>query len=264
MSVPLPRALEVVPIPALRDNYAYLVIDRVRAEAVIVDPSEAAPVAAALAHARVKPVAIWCTHHHGDHVGGIPELARAYPGLPVYGSAYDFEKARIPGQTHGLRDGATIEHGDVAFEVLAIPGHTLGAIAYVGGGMAFTGDTLFLAGCGRVFEGTMVMMRASLARLRALDRETRIYCGHEYTERNLEFAAVVEPHEVAVAARLRAVRAARRQGRPTVPGTIAEELATNPFLRWDSSAVRTFARSRGSARDEDEIFARVREAKDAF
>jgi hydroxyacylglutathione hydrolase len=259
----VPR-LEVVPVPALRDNYAYLVIDRAAREAAIVDPSEAAPVRAALEREGVRATAIWCTHHHWDHVGGIPELCRDLGTLPVYGSEHDRKKGRIEGQTHGLTDGDRIVHGGVVFEILAVPGHTLGAIAYVGGGIAFTGDTLFLAGCGRVFEGTMPMMRASLARLRALPADTRIWCGHEYTERNLEFARLVEPDHAPIAARLRAVRALRREGRPTVPGTLAEELATNPFLRWDSGAVRNFARSRGAAENEDDIFARVREAKDAF
>ena len=148
--------------------------------------------------------------------------------------------------------------------MLAIPGHTLGAIAYVGGGAAFTGDTLFVVGCGWVFEGTMSMMRVSFEWLRALLRETRIWCGHEYTQKNLEFALVVEPQEVAIRARLDAVVAMRAEGRPTVPSTIAEEVATNPFLRWDCSAVRAYAASRGPAEDDDEVFAQIRAAKDSY
>ncbi len=256
--------IEVIPVPLLRDNYAYFIADRASGKAVIVDPSEAEPVLEALAKEQLTPVAIWCTHHHWDHVGGVPGLVRVHPELPVVGSAYDFEHKRIEHQTRGLTDGDTLEHGGVTFEVISIPGHTLGAIAFVGGGAALTGDTLFTGGCGRVFEGTMAMMRSSLSRLRELPPDTRVWCGHEYTTRNLEFAAAVEPQEMAIRARLDAMRALRDEERPTVPGTIAEERTTNPFLRWDAPAVRSYAQSRGPAANDDEIFARIREAKDAF
>jgi hydroxyacylglutathione hydrolase len=256
--------IEVITVPALRDNYAYLIVDRATAEAVVIDPSESEPVLAALAREGVAPRAIWCTHHHPDHVAGVPGLLARTPEIPVIGSAYDLRERRIEGQTAGVGDGDEVAHGGETFAVVEIPGHTLGAIAFVGAGVAFTGDTLFLAGCGRVFEGTMPMMRASLDRLARLPRETKIYCGHEYTEKNLEFASVIEPLEVAITTRLASVRAARRDGRPTVPGTLGEELATNPFLRADSSAVRAYAASRGPATSTDEIFARIREAKDSF
>lgn len=257
-------ALEVIPVPLLRDNYAYLLPDRESHTAVVVDPSEAAPIEDALAEHGLELAAIWCTHHHWDHVGGVPALVRAHPGVAVLGSEHDLAQANIEHQTRGLRDQDVVAHAGVHFEVLSIPGHTLGAIAYAGGGVVFTGDTLFCAGCGRVFEGTMPMMRASLARLAALPGETKIYCGHEYTAKNLEFAHLVEPQEGAIRARLDQVRAARAERRPTVPATIAEELATNPFLRWSAPAVRDFARNRGPAETDDEVFARVREAKDGF
>jgi hydroxyacylglutathione hydrolase len=256
--------IEVIPVPLLRDNYAYLIVDRAAGAAVVIDPSEADPVLDALAAEGLVPAAIWCTHHHWDHVGGVSGIVRAHPGIPVLGSEHDLQKKNIEHQTRGLRDHEVVEHGGVSFEVLAIPGHTLGAIAYVGGGAAFTGDTLFVAGCGRVFEGTMPMMRASLARLRELPPETHVWCGHEYTLKNLEFAFVVEPQESAIRARLEQVSATRAEGRPTVPSTIAEELTTNPFLRWDAPAVRAYARSLGAAESDDEIFARLREAKDSF
>jgi len=253
-------AIEVIPVPLLQDNYAYLLADRAAGSAVVVDPSEAAPVREALAREGLSLAAIWCTHHHSDHVGGVAEL-----GAPeVIGSAYDAEHGRIPGQTRSVREGDGIEFGGVRFEVLEVPGHTLGAIAFVGDGNVFTGDTLFLGGCGRVFEGTMPMMRASLAKLRALPESTRVWCGHEYTVKNLEFAGAVEPNEPSILLRLEGVRAMRGEGRHTIPGTIGEELRTNPFLRWDSSAVAAFAGSRGVAEDEDEVFARVREAKNSF
>ena len=256
--------IEVITVPLLSDNYAYLLAEPAARSAVVIDPSEAEPVRRALAERGLALAAIWCTHHHWDHVGGIPELLAHAPGIAVLGSAHDAAQGNIRGQTRGLADGEHVEHGGVRFEVMAIPGHTLGAIAYLGGGMVFTGDTLFLGGCGRVFEGTMPMMRSSLARLRALPPETRIYCGHEYTRKNLEFARAVEPSEAAIAARTDKVGVTREEGRPTVPGTIGEEVATNPFLRWDVSAVRAFAASRGAAESDDEVFARVREAKDTF
>lgn len=253
-------AIEVLPLPVLRDNYAYLIVDRASGSAVVIDPSEAAPVRDALAREGLALAAIWCTHHHWDHVGGVKEL-----GAPeVIGSAYDAEHGRIEGQSRGVREGEVLEHGGARFRVMEIPGHTLGAIAFVGEGHAFTGDTLFLGGCGRVFEGTMPMMRTSLAKLRALPDETRVWCGHEYTQKNLEFAHAVEPSEPAIGARLTAVAAMRHENRATVPGTIAEERRINPFLRWEVPAVRAFAAARGPAADDDQVFARIREAKDGF
>ena len=256
--------LEVLVIPLLRDNHGYALVDRSSGTAVVIDPSEADPVSTALHAASVRPVAVWCTHHHADHVGGVPGLLERHPELPVLGSAFDLEHGRIPGQTRGLRDGEELVHGGVAFDALSVPGHTLGALAYVGAGHAFTGDTLFLAGCGRVFEGTMPQMRASLARLASLPASTRLWVGHEYTARNLDFAATVEPENLAVAARLEAVRRRRAAFETTMPGTIAEERATTPMLRWDAEAVLRFAARRGAAATPDEVFARVREAKDAF
>jgi hydroxyacylglutathione hydrolase len=256
--------LEVVPVACLSDNYAYLVIDRDLREAVVVDPSEAGPVRTALAELGVSLVAIWCTHHHFDHVGGNEELVREWNGIEVLGSRHDERGARIPGQTRGLDEGEEILFGARSFRALSIPGHTLGALAYLGEGMAFTGDTLFCGGCGRVFEGTMPMMRTSLMRLSGLPDGTRIYAGHEYTVKNLEFAAVVEPGSAAVKARLRAAREAREAGRPSVGTPIENERATNPFLRAAEPSVQAFAAERGAAHDADEVFARVREAKDRF
>ena len=256
--------LEVVPVPCLRDNYAYLVVDRDARQAAVVDPSEAAPIETALDELGLELVQIWCTHHHTDHVGGNEALARTRPGLVVLGSRYDADAARIPGQTRGLADGDEVLFGARAFRAMATPGHTLGALAFVGEGLAFTGDTLFCGGCGRVFEGTMPMMRSSLARLAALAAGTRIYPGHEYTVRNLEFAAEVEPMSDAVHARLAGARRSRGEDRPTVGATIDVERTTNPFLRSEEPAVRAFAAQRGRASHPDEVFARLREAKDAF
>jgi hydroxyacylglutathione hydrolase len=256
--------LEVVPVPCLSDNYAYLLIDRDTATAIVVDPSEAGPVERALIEEGVALVGIWCTHHHFDHVGGNVDLSAAHPGIAVLGSAHDAQAQQIPGLTRAFGDGEEVLFGARSFSVMSIPGHTLGAVAYVGEGLAFTGDTLFSGGCGRVFEGTMSMMRGSMQKLMGLPPSTRIYSGHEYTVKNLEFAKAVEPGAEAIEARLSASRAQREHGEPTVGAPLADELATNPFLRWDSPSVIAYAQKRGDAGDPDEVFARIREAKNSF
>jgi hydroxyacylglutathione hydrolase len=231
--------MRVVPVPCLSDNYAYLLI--ADGEAAVVDPSEAVPVQAAAAREGVRLRAILNTHHHWDHVGGNEGLLQDQPDLPVYGHESDLARGRIPGQTVGLPDGAERTVLGRRVQALHIPGHTLGAVAYFfpDEGVVFTGDTLFGAGCGRLFEGTPEMMFASLQRLCGLPEATQVYCGHEYTERNLAFAAAVEPQSAAIAAisaRQTRVRALRAQGLPSVPSTLAEERETNPFLRAPDAA----------------------------
>ncbi|HJK96856.1 MAG TPA: hydroxyacylglutathione hydrolase [Polyangiaceae bacterium LLY-WYZ-14_1] len=253
--------IEVRPVPALRDNYAYLVIDPARRSAAVVDPSEAAPVERALDEAGATLTAIWLTHHHWDHVGGVEDLVaaradRAAP-LPVLGSRHDLDEGRIPKQSQGLAEGDRFPFGEAEVQVLEIPGHTLGAIAYLVDGHLFSGDTLFLGGCGRVFEGTMAMMKDSLAKLRGLPSDTRLWCGHEYTVKNLEFAATVEPDSAAVAHALDDARARRAQGAPTVPGTLGQERRINPFFRFDVEPV-------AAGREPVAAFTALREAKDAF
>ncbi len=269
--MPAKRPLEVELVPYARDNYAYLLHPRAEASeastpAIVVDPGDADAILDALARHRLAPTALFCTHHHLDHVGGVTRLLAALGPLPVLGSRHDLEARRIPAQTRGLEDEETIDVFGHAFRALLVPGHTRGALAYVGAGLAFTGDTLFLGGCGRVFEGTMAELHASLARLAALAPETLVYAGHEYTEANLRFARGAEPDEPTLAARLEAVRAAREAGRSTMPGRIAEERATNPFLRCAAPAVRRFASERAghAIEDEREVFRVVREAKDAL
>lgn len=265
------RAPHVEVVPCWRDNYAYLLrASRGRSEgtssAIAIDPTDADALLARLDATHTTLEAIWCTHHHADHVGGVPALLARFPGIPVLGSAYDLREGRIPGQTHGLVDGDELSAFGRTFRALAVPGHTLGAITFVGAGLAFTGDTLFLGGCGRVFEGTMAGMHASLARLAALEPETRLYVGHEYTEKNLEFALHVEPESRAVKERLDEVRRTRARGEPTVPATLRDERATNPFLRAHTDAVRAFATARAGREtsSDAEVFAEVRAAKDAF
>ena len=218
-------SVEVVPVPFARDNFAYLLV--AGREAVVVDPGEAAPVLAVV-HARgLSLVAVWCTHHHGDHVGGVGAVRASVGDVPVVGSAQDAALGRIPRLTRAVSDGAALDGpGGSAFRALHVPGHTLGALSFVGEGHAFVGDTLFGAGCGRVFEGTLGQMAGSLARLGALAPETRLWWGHAYTAANLRWlASASRAHggEFPVPARV--------PGEPDTGGTVAEELATNVFLR---------------------------------
>jgi hydroxyacylglutathione hydrolase len=255
--------MEIHAVPCLSDNYAYIIASG--GSAVVVDPSEAAPVQAALDKRSLALVGIWATHHHHDHVGGIAELVEHHAGLEVVGSAYDAEHGRIPGLTRSVADGEALWFGSHRARVIDVPGHTLGAVAFVIEGAVFSGDTLFGAGCGRLFEGTPAVMVSSLEKLRGLPGETQLYCGHEYTVKNLGFAAQIEPGNPAVAERGKRVAALRQAGKPSVPSTIEEERATNPLLRWDAPAVVQKARELGAASgDGVEVFAALRRARDGF
>ena len=256
--------IDIVPVPAFRDNYIWLLADREAGVAAIVDPGDAAPVLAELEESRLEPVAILVTHHHPDHVGGIGAILQTTQA-PVYGPVNE----DIPHRTHALREGDTVfvEPLDIRFAILDMPGHTAGAIAYYGGGMVFVGDTLFMSGCGRLFEGTPAQMHRSLEKLAALPPETVVYCAHEYTLANLAFAAAVEPDNPRIQARLRECRALRERHRPTVPGTLAVEKQVNPFLRVREPHVAAAAgRHRGGSPISEpvEVFAALREWKDNF
>jgi len=246
--------MRVIAVPCLQDNYAYLVIDGDRA--AVVDPSEAAAVEAALAREGVALAAVWVTHHHWDHVGGIGELVAAHPGIEVVAGAADAPK--VAQATRSVNDGDEVALGSVRARIVHNPGHTLGAITFVALGCAFTGDTLFGAGCGRVFEGDAAMMHASLSRLAALPPETRVYFGHEYTASNLRFATAVEPGNADVARRASELRT------PSTGSTTAQERATNPFLRASEPAVVAAAQARGAAGDPVSVFAAIRGWKDGF
>jgi hydroxyacylglutathione hydrolase len=259
--------VDVVPVPQLADNYAYLVIDPGTGQAGVVDCAEAEPVLAEVSARKLRLTAVLATHHHFDHVGGNQALIAAVPGIRVYGSAE--EGGRIPGLTHPVRDGDAVEVGGLRARVILIPAHTSGHIAYhfANEKAVFTGDTLFAGGCGRLFEGDAAQMMRSLGRLAALPDDTRVYCGHEYTEKNLCFAAQLEPGNRRLGEKLAAVEAMRRQGRPTVPSTIGEEKATNPFLRTDSPELEASVRARVAglpAHDPVALFAAVRGLKDRF
>jgi len=259
--------VEVVPVPQLADNYAYLLLDPASCKAAVVDCAEAAPVLSEVDRRGVRLVAVLATHHHFDHVGGNPALLAALPDLRVYGSADD--APRIPGITHRLRDGDTVELGALRARALTIPAHTSGHVAYYfpAEAVVFTGDTLFAGGCGRLFEGDAAQMMASLAKLAALPDGTRVYCGHEYTEKNLRFAAMLEPGNRRLGEKLAAVQTLRRAGKPTVPSTIGEEKATNPFLRTGSAELAASIRSRVPdvpPGDPVALFAAVRALKDRF
>ena len=259
--------MEVVPVPLLADNYGYLLIDPTSKRAAIVDCSEAAPVLAEVERRGLRLEAVLSTHHHFDHVGGNEELARAIPGLRVLGSRADLN--RVPALTEALADGEEFEVIGVRGRALFIPAHTSDHVAYFfpnDGPSVFSGDTLFVAGCGRLFEGSPEQMMRSLGKLAALPDATQVWCGHEYTEKNLCFAHELEPANTEISARLERVRAQRRAGKPTVPSTVGEEKRTNPFLRWESSELRGTLQRRfpNLPADPVAVFAKTRELKDQF
>jgi hydroxyacylglutathione hydrolase len=246
--------MRVAAVPCLKDNFAYLVIDGT--QAAVVDPGEAPPIEAALAREGVQLAAIWATHHHHDHVGGVQALLAKHPGIAVVAGAVDAEK--IAGVTRRVNDGEEFTFGSLRVRAIHNPGHTLGAISFVVEDAVFTGDTLFGAGCGRLFEGDAAMMHASLQKLAALPPETKVYFGHEYTAANLKFAAAVEPDNVDVAQRAGSLAA------PSTPSTIALERATNPFLRAAAPQVVIAAMNRGVAGDPVSVFGAIRAWKDQF
>jgi hydroxyacylglutathione hydrolase len=259
--------MRIEPIPCLSDNYAYLVIDEEANVAALVDASESAPVLAAIERSGVPLVAILSTHHHHDHVGGNEEVLARHPKAEVFGHRSD--QGRIPGLSHPLDDGDRFVLGGIACQALHVPGHTLGAVTYVlrqgdAAPWAFTGDTLFLGGCGRLFEGTPAQMHRSLnSVLASLPDETQIGCGHEYTAANLRFARHVEPNNAVIAARVDEVASLRARNVPTVPGTVARERETNPFLRVNVPEVRAHV-GLGPDADPADVLARLREEKNAF
>jgi hydroxyacylglutathione hydrolase len=234
--------LHIVRVPVLSDNYSWLVHDDASGETMVVDPGEAAPVEAAAVERGWTIGAVWLTHWHPDHIGGADALRTK--GARVIGP--EAERAKIPMLGEGLGEGDVARLGDHAAQVMTVPGHTQGHIAFhfADDAAIFTGDTLFAMGCGRLFEGTPADMFGNMRRYAALPDDTRVYCGHEYTLSNAHYAAVAEPDNADIAARLAEVSALRERGEPTVPTTIAAERATNPFLR--ASSVEELAERRAA------------------
>jgi hydroxyacylglutathione hydrolase len=252
--------LDIRQVPVLRDNYVYLLREPESGAVAAVDPSVAAPVIAALDRLGWTLTHILNTHHHNDHTGGNLEL-KAHYGAIVVGPLAD--RARIPGIDVALAEGDIFKFGKEEARVIDVPGHTRGHCAYwfPKSRALFSGDTLFLMGCGRLFEGTPVQMWNSLSKLKKLPGDTRIYCGHEYTQANARFALTVEPGNRDLIARAKRVDELRARGQSTMPGTMAEELATNPFLRADNPALQ---KSHNAPGDDVATFAAIRRAKDNF
>ena len=266
--MPTSSLINVHPVPAFQDNYLWVI--HKEGYAAVVDPGDAVPVLDYLAANGLKLAAIICTHHHADHVGGIEQLLDALHlrgTIPVFGPAGE----RIPAMSQALREGdrIVIPFLDLTFDVLDVPGHTAGHIAYIGHGLLFCGDTLFACGCGRLFEGTAEQMTASLTKLKHLPPETKVFCAHEYTMANIKFAEAVEPDNADLKLRKLFCTAKRQRNLPTIPSTIHLELATNPFLRWDQPAVQAAAAARlkqdiGANPAPALVFGAIREWKNNF
>ena len=253
--------LNIIPIPAFEDNYIWLLHNN--RDAVVVDPGDAAPVIATLQKLNLTLTAILITHHHSDHINGVADLLRyqqAPVPIPVYAPQYerfDFEHIK-------LADGDKIDLPKIAqnFRVMWLPGHTLGHIAYFNDDHLFCGDTLFGAGCGRLFEGTPAQMLASLARLKALNGNTKVFCTHEYTAKNIAFALTLEPDNADLLARASAVKQLRSQNLPSLPSTIALELATNPFLRCNQASIIKNSQTQNQA--ELSVFTAIRTLRNHY
>lgn len=255
--------LTIDPIPAFQDNYIWCL--HRGGVAWVVDPGDAEAVETFLAARKLRLDGILITHHHSDHIGGLAQLARKHSVNTIYGP----RNPSIPGITRPLGEGDSIAVLGLTFSVLEVPGHTLDHIAYFSDSheppLLFCGDTLFAAGCGRLFEGSAEQMYSSLQKLASLPRSTAVYCTHEYTQANLRFALAVEPDNPAILERVTTVARRRKASQPTLPSTLQLELETNPFLRTDTPPVRAAAQKRGAAGSTNaQIFAAIRSWKDRF
>lgn len=252
---------EIVTVPCLKDNYAFLLHDPATGAVAVIDVPEAPPIEAALAARGWRLSDILITHHHWDHVDGVDAL-RAATGAQVWGAGADAH--RLPALDHALAEGDRVAIGGLTGHVIDVPGHTIGHIAYhvPQAGAVFTADSLMAMGCGRLFEGTAAQMWSSLSKLAALPPETLVCSGHEYTAGNARFARTIDPGNSALISRAEAIDAARAAQMPTVPSTLAEELATNPFLRAADPAIARHLDMAGA--DPETVFARIRSLKDAF
>ncbi len=250
--------LEIIPIPAFQDNYIWLL--KRDTHAAVVDPGDAAPVMATLKSLALTLDAILITHHHSDHIDGVAELLQHWPKAVVYApkrGQYNFPH-------HAVRENDLVQLKTLNLEltVMEVPGHTLDHIVYYGANMLFCGDTLFGAGCGRLFEGTPEQMYHSLQRLAKLPKDTAVYCTHEYTEHNLRFARSLGPGNAALATRQADAAALRLAGKPTLPSTIGLELETNPFLRCHTAAIQLASGTNNA--DSLAAFAAIREMRNHY
>ncbi|NJN39155.1 MAG: hydroxyacylglutathione hydrolase [Acaryochloridaceae cyanobacterium CSU_3_4] len=257
--------MQIYRLPAFSDNYIFVLHDPEQQIAAVVDPADPQPVLQKLQFLQAELVAIFNTHHHSDHVGGNRRLLQVYPHAVVYGGEGD--RSRIPGQHYFLKEGDLVTFADREAEVFFVPGHTRAHIAYYFPPIApkdlgelFCGDTLFAGGCGRLFEGTPTQMVNSLSKLRDLPDQTRIWCAHEYTLKNLQFALTIEPENIHIKQRYQQVQAARSHSQPTIPSVLGIEKQTNPFLRWDQPDLIQITQSQ----DPIQCFARLRGQKDQF
>jgi len=257
--------MQIYRLPAFVDNYIFLLHDSAQNIAAVVDPGDAKPVIDKLNELGANLVAIFNTHHHSDHIGGNLALLRHFPKALVYAGAED--RGRIPQQHVFLQDGDQVTFGDHVAEIFFVPGHTRAHIAYYfppinlnDWGNLFCGDTIFSGGCGRLFEGTPAQMVHSLTKLRSLPDSTRVWCAHEYTLKNLQFALTVDRDNVDLQQRYGEVKDLRDRGQPTIPTLLGVEKRTNPFLRWDHPTLQLVTK----AKDEIQTFARLRGMKDHF
>ncbi len=254
--------MNIIPIPALSDNYIWLLFNPHTNHAWIVDPGESAPVLRELKQRHLQLQGIFITHHHHDHSGGTKELKQHFPHIKVYAS----KQSTLPFITHPLQEGEMVSCDDIELKALAIPGHTLDHTAFYNADMVFCGDTLFSFGCGRVFEGTPAQMYHSLAKLKNLNPHTKIYCGHEYTRANLQFAKAVLPNNPFIIEKLIEIEKLRAENSPTLPSVLKQELLLNPFLRCEDPIIIQAAEkhSNTTLKDPAEVFATLRAWKNSF
>ncbi|GAA5316591.1 MAG: hydroxyacylglutathione hydrolase [Candidatus Pelagadaptatus aseana] len=256
--------MKIITLPAFNDNYIWLFHAENSNQAYVVDPGDAAVVEQALQQHNLVLAGILVTHHHFDHTGGIEALCEDR-NIPVYGG----QASEVTCLTHKFEEGQKLHlDQDLEFQIIDVPGHTMDHIAFYSAESKtlFCGDTLFVAGCGRLFEGSAAQMRHSLEKLAKLPTDTKIYCAHEYTQANLQFALAVEPDNLAIRKKIEHVNELREQDCPSVPSTLADELATNPFLRSDQPAVveQSYNREGNSNLNIDQVFASIRGWKDSF